>query len=1056
MTKKVWSNLIKRARALIFAKILLEAFFYSLLPLSLFTAFYPVYRNVGYLFLILSGLTFIASIILRGSKELKQRRIGLGIEQTNPFLKERLISLLELEEDFPQKEGYALFFKRRLEDEIKGLLPKIHLFALFSPNIWSLRIVPISLFVAFLAFLIHPGPTTAWMTGLKETAILLPKPSHLTTLTFKPETLYVEALGVKGIPYLIGDGNFKKITRPVARDLYRASFRFAKEGNYSFYFESDGARSKEVTANVLRSPSIDSVTLRIVYPPYTGWQSTESRERILSILEDSKINLKAFFDADSISLLNKDSVKISTSDSPLLWVSRVKEDMDLSFVLFRGGKAVKSDRKLTILVIPDSPPSVKFLGYYGEMPMPEDMQLQVKGLAEDDIGLKKIYFLREFKGKKERKILRNYTTLPLLDTFSTIVSLGDLPLLPGDEVELMLEAMDTRGQKAISEPIRVRLPTPAELYENAEEASQSGEGKAESLTEKTRELSQRLEKVEELLKENKRLDWSQKEKLKKVVESEKELLGNIQNQLKEMSNSLNEVEKTYSFSPELIKKISEVRQLFEEVMTEEMREALQKLEKAIGQLKPEDVRKALSELKIDQEAMKRNLERLANILKRFKQETELKRLAEIAKKLTEEEKALSEKISHTESPDSLMSLSKEQKSVRQQLDSLTKDVSSLQNQLKKSDKEIADSLMNLTRKDVPNTENEMQSTMSSLSKGLKSSAYSASQGAGEKMGKIAEKLSNLSNLLESLRLNKLASDIAKLRRQTIFLSLFQEDVLKGIENMRESDSLAHMEEGVREGTDQVTKDLVKLLETSLLLNPQIAAILSEASHNALRAQESLEGRNPERAKRESMQALNYLNLAALALLQAEKQCKSSCKGGSSTGLEQALQKLSQMAQKQASINGQTQSFIPMPVPMPKQELAQLAAQQEAIEGALRKLSQSLGREGSLLRALEKASAEAKEVAKRIKEGNINKELLRKQEKILARMLEAQKSIHKQEFSRIRRSTPGKTFKPVPPAELEIAKKRERIRRGYLEMQNPSVPQGYKSLIKAYFESLLKE
>ncbi len=1049
-------GILKRGRIFVTLRIVIESFLFALIPLSISTFLIPLSPKFGIVFMILTPLVFLGWFFLKAPYELKWLNVARRLENRHPFIEERLLSLLELEKEFHEnREGYSPFFLERLEREVENLSTRIKTSRLFSPSIWALRSLPLALLIALTGYLLHPTKTIKWITGFEENVLLIPKPLKITTITLKPETLYVEALGIQSPPILVGNG-VRKITEPFTEDLYKAEVRFSQVGKYQFLFQHDGTKSNVVRVNVLERPSMDSLRVILQYPPYTGWKSETLSEKVLSVLEGSRITLQAFFDADSLKILSGKERSFVEESSPALYQDLAKKDKEVTFVLYRGGKEVRSGEKVTFLVIPDTPPTIKFISPYGEIPLPEDMSVNITGLAEDDIGLKEIKIIREFNKKIDSKKIRSFRKLTLLDTFSFTINLDDLPILPGDEVKLTLVAIDSKGQKTKSEPLIVRLPTPEELYEATQEATSAGEGKAESLHKKAEELSEKLKKVEELLKENRNVNWSQREKLKEVVKAEKELLKEIENQLSEVSNVLGNIEKTYSFSPDLVEKIREVQRLFEEVMTEEMRQALKKLEEAMQKLTPQEIQKALTEMKIDQEALKRNLERLAEILKRFKQEAELRRLAEFAKELERREKELNQKITSTSSQDSLSQLSKEQESIEKDLESLSKDLKKLSNELQKSDKAIADSISSLNKEDIPPTQSEMNKASKSLMKGKKSQASGACKSASRRLSKIAKKLSSLSQQLQSSRLQNLAANLSKLRREVIFLSLIQEDIVDKIEGLENPDTLAHIEEGVREGTDRVTKDLVKVIQMSLLMNPRMAAYLSEASHSAMRAQEALSSRNPQLAKKEATQALNFLNLAALSMLQAEKKCKGGGSCSSSTGLEQALQQLAQMAQQQASLNSQTQGLIPLPTPIPRQQLAQIAAQQKAIGEALKRLTESLGKEGGLLSALEKASKEAEEVAKKIEKGEINKELLKRQERILAKMLEVQKSIHKQEFSRIRKSTPGRTFKPVPPGELEIAKRRERIRRGLLQLQNLSFPQGYKALIRAYFESLLKE
>jgi len=109
----------------------------------------------------------------------------------------------------------------------------------------------------------------------------------------------------------------------------------------------------------------------------------------------------------------------------------------------------------------------------------------------------------------------------------------------------------------------------------------------------------------------------------------------------------------------------------------------------------------------------------------------------------------------------------------------------------------------------------------------------------------------------------------------------------------------------------------------------------------------------------------------------------------------------------------------------------------------------------LLGDLDELAKEMEKIADEIASGNLNEDVLRRQERILSRMLDAKHSVHKRDYSRKRESktadqrfTDQKNGESVLDADVESRERR----------YNPpadGVPLEYRPLVREYFKSLQK-
>jgi hypothetical protein len=101
--------------------------------------------------------------------------------------------------------------------------------------------------------------------------------------------------------------------------------------------------------------------------------------------------------------------------------------------------------------------------------------------------------------------------------------------------------------------------------------------------------------------------------------------------------------------------------------------------------------------------------------------------------------------------------------------------------------------------------------------------------------------------------------------------------------------------------------------------------------------------------------------------------------------------------------------------------------------------------------------EMQEIISDMKSGNISEETIRRQEKILSRLLDASRSTREQDFEKQREAKSGQNFSRTSPASLDMRTQEGRTRalQELLRSTQQGYTKDYEALIRRYFEALQK-
>ena len=181
--------------------------------------------------------------------------------------------------------------------------------------------------------------------------------------------------------------------------------------------------------------------------------------------------------------------------------------------------------------------------------------------------------------------------------------------------------------------------------------------------------------------------------------------------------------------------------------------------------------------------------------------------------------------------------------------------------------------------------------------------------------------------------------------------------------------------------------------------------------------------------------------------------------GSGTGFEQYLEQMQKMAGRQGQLNQESLNFFKQnqgSLSMEQQgELRRMAAEQQAIQKSMEDISKDMENRSDILGRLDHMANEMGEVVEELQSLNIDRKTIDRQQQILSRMLDAQKSVREKEYSKKRLAEVGKQYKrkqPDDPTNIEDPRMKQLsldLNRALQEGFNPD----YEKLIEEYFRAL---
>lgn len=260
---------------------------------------------------------------------------------------------------------------------------------------------------------------------------------------------------------------------------------------------------------------------------------------------------------------------------------------------------------------------------------------------------------------------------------------------------------------------------------------------------------------------------------------------------------------------------------------------------------------------------------------------------------------------------------------------------------------------------------------------------------------------------------------------------------------------------LQQSLEALGRNLAEASERSALLNRDVGSALGRASLSMQETLEALADKDnlrqmPVTEARNTVDALNGL---ALALLENAAQVGEAESG---TGLNEAMKQLADLALDQGSLNARANSLLPLELgpPAMSQQLQQMAEQQRQISNQLNEVNQNVEGEDQILGELDEMMREAEEVARMLEGGRLSPEVVARQERLFHRLLDAGRTLEREEYSSERVADRPSRVDPSRAAALDAELVDGRLR---FPVPSPDelreLPAAYRRLILDYFDRL---
>jgi hypothetical protein len=740
------------------------------------------------------------------------------------------------------------------------------------------------------------------------------------------------------------------------------------------------------------------------------------------------------------------------------------------------GETWSSD-SFRVQVAADLAPTVRLAQPRPLINLPPDLLVTLEADAADDFGLTELTLVHARPGEDPtRRVLARWDATPgesearVTHTWD----LSELDLLPGQEMHYYIQVRDNdpRGAKVGETPIAtIRFPTMAEMYAQAQ---QEREGDIRSLEETLRgqtQLKQELEKVAREMLRDPQLSWEKQQEVRDLLERQEELARRVDDVRRSLDASRERMENQGLFSTEVLEKVREIQDLVQQVQSTEFWKSLEQMQRALQGLDRLELKRAMEQMKVSQQELAASLDRTLQMLRRLLADEKLDRLQQRAAELEARQAEINRQLEMGMPPDSLgggeprplgeeeaQALQAEQEKLAQELEQLQRELDELREQGAQGLQDLQRALEEF-RKSNPSPEalKEMRQAAQSMAQAQREPALKFGRKARQGLQQLQSGLGGLQQTVDLEKLEALARSLYDIANRLVDLSLRQEAL-----------GAAHEPLGPRElavAQQQHCDEIAALgdslhavsRETSIVNNFHLRA-LGRALEITERARDAFDGGRRSTGLTLTAESMLAINAAVKQLMEAALQAQSQC----SANCPNPFNRMQTLSCQQQGINQDTQKLLgscqtPRPTPGQAESMLRLAARQEMVRQGLEDLRNQTQGGGQMMGDLGQIAREMEDVARELRGRQADPRIVERQERILSRLLTAQRSLRKQDENEQRESRTGiDPLQRVSPPSVDPGPSPvELLRRAMLRGGQDPVPPEYRRWVDGYLRALLR-
>ncbi len=864
--------------------------------------------------------------------------------------------------------------------------------------------------------------------------------------------------------------------RMMKEDNTHFQYRFRNvQKTTNFRLSTAQLTTEEYSLTVLPKPIILSFDVSIDYPSYTERKDEVVENKGDLLVPEGTILQWKFYtrDVDYLHLrIGEEEKQLNLEQGNVISDSwRALESVEYAIKVGNRFMISVDSLRYRIQHIPDAYPQIAVEEYRDSI---FDKRLYFRGIIKDDYGFTRLRFYTERAGLDEIETPGTEAIdLPLIsgtnqEQFYHYLDLNAINLGEGEEISYYFEVWDNDGvngsKAARTAKMTYRVPTLAEYSKEYDEITSDITKEMDLMRKETQTILDQIEALRKEMLQKEDINWQDRERMKELLEKQLKLEESFKKLLNQNEQKLQREEQYREISEALQQKQEELQRLMEELFDEDMKKLFDELNKMLEEIDKEKVNEMMEKMKMGSEELEKELDRSLELFKQLELEKKLEetinRMEELAKK---QDKLQEETEGGFKSEETLL---QEQNKLNEEFDQLREDLKDLREKNEALEYSFE---MEETAQEEQEVSEDMQESSAQLQKGKKSKASEKQKDAASGMKKLSDKLQQMQ---EQMQQDALGEDIEALRmilENLVRVSFDQEALMEDVKEVKTTDPryLAMMEQQkkIKDDLKLIEDSLVALSKRQVMIQSFVSKKLGEIEDNLSKSISALESRNKRESGSRQQYVMTYINDLALMLSESMEQMQQqmqqgsgnqSCKNPNQKGqgmpsMRKMQEQLNQQMQEMKDAMEKGQKPGEKPGKAWSEQLARIAAQQEALRRQMEQYrdelnKEGLGNDGELKKMIEEMEQTETDLVNKM----LTRETLLRQQEILTRMLRSEKAEQEREKEEKRESEEAKSVYLRNPEEFLEYK---RIKSRDIELLRsipPALTPYYRNKVSEYF------
>ncbi len=785
--------------------------------------------------------------------------------------------------------------------------------------------------------------------------------------------------------------------------------------SFSIYFTDKKYISEGYKISVISKPFVSEFTVDIQSPGYTGLQ-TETLQNIgdLKIASGSTVVWKfKTVDTDSLEIILSDSSKISAIKDENVFEVKNTFLSNVEYRISIKNSRLKDENSLVykVQVIPDLFPEIKVVQVRDTI---DFRRFHFKGNIIDDYGFQQLAFVF-YVEEKDSLISIPVTPYFLNQEFFYSFDFESVKSL-GKYFKYYFSVSDNdytnHFKRTISETFTFSFPDYKEILDKENYEMNSIDQLLKKSSKLTQEIQQELENFKMKQINSNMSDWEKLQTVKNI-ENKKNELENVLEQIAKQNNDANNFLNSFSEDKqEIIKKQQQIDELLNEVFSDELKKLFEEFNELAKQFDPKKFDQLSKEMNTGLDDLSKQLDKNMQLLKKLKVEQKVERVLDELKKLVVSEKKIQEEI---KDKDNLSESGESEKKNLNHLDEIEQDYKDALDFNKTLEKPMNLFDLNNEFKDINENYQEI------LKEVEKKNRNKASDRIRENVKSLEELAFSIDQILKGNKKKENEvniEDIKQILDNLILVSFDQEGLLNTLAKIDYNNPIIK-ELKVKQKNMQRQVEFVKdSLYALSKRTPEISSVINKEllslENNVGYSFDNLESGNIGGSRMYQQYGITAANNLALFLSEAldniKKQEEAAGSGDGDCekpGGKGSKPSMGMLKESQNSIKEQLQQMIDQ---MKSGDMGKLGksigrtiAQQEIMQQLIRDMlnGSSVGKEAKgQLQAIDQLLEQSR---KDLINRNISNELINRQNLILSKLLEAEKSEIERDFEDERES-----------------------------------------------------